>query len=144
MPSTLDGWISWALRLDRQWRQRESTKRTSVNPFAKQPLGLQGPAKPKAFHPSPSAVSSPPAPQSTPAQQKLPDVVPMEVDSGWRSVKPLVCFKCRKPGHKAVNCKSNVNINAMDYEALESHFRNILLEKEKENKADGQSEQNFQ
>jgi len=144
MPSTLDGWISWALRLDRQWRQRESTKRTSVNPFAKQPSGFQNPAKPKPFHSSPPAVSPPPAPQSTPAQQKLPDVVPMEVDSGWRSVKPLVCFKCRKPGHKAVNCKSNVNINAMDYEALESHFREILLEKEKEKKADGQSEQNFQ
>ena len=146
MPSTLDGWISWALRLDRQWRQRESTKRTSVNPFSKQSLSPQTPARPQAkpFHSSPSVSSPPPAPQSTPAQQKSSDVVPMEVDSGWKSVRPLVCFKCRKPGHKAVNCRSNVNINAMDYEEMKNHFREKILKEEEEKKAEGQSDQNFQ
>lgn len=146
MPSTLEGWISWALRLDRQWRQRESTKRTSVNPFAKQTFSSQTPARaqPKPFHSGPSALSPPPAPQSTQSQQKPSDVVPMEVDSGWKSVRPLVCFKCRKPGHKAIDCRSKVNINAMDYEALMDHFKGILLEKEEDKKAPEQSDKNFQ
>ncbi|KAF5324415.1 hypothetical protein D9619_011182 [Psilocybe cf. subviscida] len=144
MPSTLEGWISWALRLDRQWRQRESTKRTSVNPFSKQSLTPQSPAKPSS-HPSPSVASPPPASQSTNAQQKSSDVVPMEVDSGWKSVRPLVCFKCRKPGHKAVNCRSTTNINAMDHEEIKNHFREIILKEEEEKKkAEGQSDQNFQ
>jgi hypothetical protein len=142
MPSTLEGWISWALRLDRQWRQRESTKRTSVNPFSKQSLTPQTPAKPRPFHSSPPVTSLPPAPQNTQSQQKSSDIVPMEVDSGWRSVRPLVCFKCRKPGHKAVNCRSTVNINAMDHEEMMNHFKELILKEEEEKKE--QSEQNFQ
>jgi hypothetical protein len=147
MPSTLDGWISWALRLDRQWRQRESSKRTSVNPFSKQSLTPQISAKPqpRPFHQSPSATSPTPAFQNTQSQQKSSDVVPIEVDSGWRSVRPLVCFKCRKPGHKAANCRSTININAMDHEEMLNHFKGIILKEEEEkSKSEGQSEQNFQ
>ena len=27
MPTTLESWISWAIKLDRQWRQREANKK---------------------------------------------------------------------------------------------------------------------
>ena len=31
MPTTLEGWITWALKFDRQWRQREESKRLFIH-----------------------------------------------------------------------------------------------------------------
>ena len=127
MPTTLDGWITWAIKLDRQWRQREANKKS----FGLFPKPNSTPPKPKL----------PPAqPTQSPAQAtqsvKQPDVVPMEVDSGWKSVKPLICFKCRRTGHKANECGSNVNINSMDYDALKAYMKEEL-QKETEKHQEG-------
>ena len=138
MPTTLETWIAWATKLDRQEREREVEKKT-YNFFSKFPSSKPQPK------PSPSAPA--PLPTTTiqhqsPAPAKQPDVVPMEVDSGWRSVRPLICFKCRKPGHKAINCRSSVNINNMDHDSLKAYFKEEML-KEQAQEKDQASQKDF-
>lgn len=137
MPINLEGWISWACKLDRQWREREASKksfqslpRQSAPTTSSATFSFKQQPKPSStFTHASSSISN------LPAQQKQPDVVPMEVDSGWKSVRPpLICFKCRKPGHKAANCSSRVNINAMDHEALKAYYREEILKEETEKK----------
>jgi Retrotransposon gag protein len=129
MPSTLKDWISWSTKLDRQWRQREVKKKAAGNFNTTKPNNT--PRQTSNFAPfvnPPKAV--------TPSKE--PDVVPMEVDSGWRRVasKPIVCYKCRKPGHIAKHCVSSVDVNSMDYDALKAFIKEEL-DKEKEPKKEG-------
>jgi hypothetical protein len=102
MPSNLTEWIAWATKLDRQWRQREARKKVSNPPTISKTF--------KNF--SPSVKLTQPI--------KEPAVVPMEIDSGRKRLGPLICYKCRKPGHIAKNCQSNVDISVMDYEAIKA------------------------
>jgi len=102
MHSTLAGWMTWATKLDRQWRQREAKKKASNS------------------SPNPRPLKSIP-PQVKPHQiPKEPDVVPMEIDSGRKRYGPVICYKCRKTGHIARNCQSSVDISTMDYEAIKA------------------------
>ena len=135
MPKTLNGWISWATKLDRQWRQMEAFNKsasTSSSPFSKASSSHKPQSKPATPSPSPFASNQ----RSQVVQAKQPDVVPMEIDSGWKSVKPLICFKCRKPGHKAEHCRSTVNINAMNHEELKDFYGKLIKEEEKSKKED--------
>jgi hypothetical protein len=134
MPTDLDGWMTWAVKLDRQWRKGEEEKKL---------LGISFPkfAKPSSFVMAPqSQLPSVPAakPQAAPPA-KQSDVVPMEIDSGRRNKGPLVCFKCRKAGHIARNCQSRFNINSMDYEALKA-FMKEEIEKDKQVFEEGSGE----
>ena len=116
MPTTLEGWFDWAIKLDRQWRQREANKRT---------FGLcSKTTKPKTV--SPQQNSPPNTSVQTAQSTKQYEVTPMEVNSGWKTVKPLLCFKCRKPGHKANQCVSKMDINSMDFDAIKAHIKEEL------------------
>ena len=44
----------------------------------------------------------------------------MEIDSGKKRLGPLICYKCRRPGHIARNYHLSVNISVMDYEAIKA------------------------
>ena len=126
MPVTLKSWISWAIKLDRQWRQREANKK------------LLGQLSKTTSAPKPdrniSNSVTPSSSQQSASHSKQTDVVPMDIDSGWKSVRPLVCFKCRKPGHKAVHCRSQVNINSMDFEALKAYMKEEIQKEEDQTK----------
>jgi hypothetical protein len=103
MPAILAQWITWATKLDRQWRQREARKKVLNIPSS----------TPKPF-------KSPPPVVKTPQVFKEPDIVPMEIDSGKKRLGPLICYKCRRPGHIARNCQLSVDISVMDYEAIKA------------------------
>ena len=127
MPTTLESWISWAIKLDRQWRQREANKKL----LSQVPKATSLSSKPVKPISNPNPVSS--SHQSA-SHSKQTEVVPMEIDSGWKSVRPLVCFKCRKPGHKAVHCRSQVDINSMDFEALKAFMKEEIQKEEDQTK----------
>jgi hypothetical protein len=117
MPQTLDCWVLWATRLDRQWRKRETRRKAGgTSPIAKQLTRL-------------STSTSMPPPRS-PAVTQLPQVVPMEVDAGKKNFRSILCYKCRKTGHIARNCPSTVNINSMDFEELKSYMKEVIAKEE--------------
>lgn len=128
MPATLEEWISWAIKLDRQWRQRETTRKLLGHSYNK--LNTSSPKSSRTFE-NPGATLKP---AQIPQSLKQSDVTPMEVDSGWRSVRPLVCFKCRKPGHKAIDCKSTFNVNSMDFDNLKAFMKEEIRKEETEEK----------
>jgi hypothetical protein len=124
MPETLDDWVKEATALDRQWRQRQAEKKLKTS--TPKPTTTTKPISPLVrFTQTDAPIITPPPTQAF----KEPDVVPMEIDSGWKRVNPKICFKCRKPGHIARNCSSSVNINNMDYDTLKAHMK-AELEKE--------------
>ena len=130
MPTTLESWMSWAIKLNRQWRQREANKKL-LSPFpSKTASPSSKPVKP-VYNPNPASSS-----QQSASHSKQTEVVPMDIDSGWKSVRPLVCFKCRKPGHKAIHCRSQVDINSMDFEALKAFMKEEIQKEEGQTKKD--------
>jgi hypothetical protein len=110
MPKTLDEWFNWSTKLDRQWRQRESKKKSFNFSF---PQKQQVASKP-TFVSTPVTVPS----QTAVSTKKEPDIVPMEVDSGWKKVNPVICYKCRQRGHIAKNCKAAFDISVLDWDDL--------------------------
>ena len=125
MPTTLEEWISWAIKLDRQWRQREANKKAFGQSQTKSMVSTPKPTK--VF---PTIVPSVPTTQA-PAPVKQSDVTPMEVDSGWKTVRPLICFKCRKLEHKTNKCQSKFNINSMDFDTLKAFIKEELQQEKR-------------
>lgn len=119
MPITFEEWVQWAVRLDRQWRQREASKRTSGTTQK-----LVKPSTLSSTQPAPVHSPNPTLPSSG---GTMP--VAMDVDSN-RKKSQVMCFKCHKPGHIARNCRASIDINAMSYDALKEHFEGLLKDKE--------------
>lgn len=119
MPTTLKEWQDWAIKLDRQWRQRETAKKLAT--------ATQKPSKPTSpapiFKPF-TSTSAVPAVIPAPSQHQ-PQPVPMDIDSSRKSKAAVMCYKCRQLGHIARNCKATFDINAMSYDGLKEHFAGL-------------------
>ena len=116
-PTTLEKYMEVASKFDRKARRKKAKAKST--PF---------PSQHTSSH-SPSHLT----PKQT-APQPPPDVVPMEIDSSSKKpIKkpgPRLCFKCHQPGHIAKYCRSNFDINSMDYASIKAHFRKEIEEEE--------------
>lgn len=125
VPSTLEEWFAYANRFDLNWRQlQQLNKQESKTPTSTSITPKS--SKPSSFKPSiPNFPSSLPS-LNNPSPNQHPTSsfpVPMEVDS-TRGSREIVCFKCRRKGHKANQCTSSFNINNMTFEDLRAYFQN--------------------
>ena len=151
MPHTLKDWIAWACKLDRQWRNRQTKRRvrsgastaTSETTLPRNALTTpksttMGMAKSPA-----QVVPVKTAPQVAPRVPNFSAPVPMEVDAGWKTVRrpPLVCFKCRKPGHMAINCRSTVDVRFMGARELIAYAQSELDKQEETVQVDSPPQQ---
>jgi Ty3 transposon capsid-like protein/zinc knuckle protein len=119
MPEDLKGWKAWARKLDRQHRKFEAKTKLKTQPVAIKPIPQSQTPRTPAFIPKPRIESQ---------------FVPMDVDQArgrkgnQQEGRPsLICWKCRKPGHRAVECKEKFNVNSMTFEEI----RNMIMEEEK-------------
>jgi hypothetical protein len=148
MPTDLRGWTSWATKLDRQWRQRDAEKKQVAATSQKQVSTSVRPTSTRVNQSSPPPVRAIHlAPQASP---KEADVVPMEIDSGWKKIKSITCYRCRQPGHIARNCPGNVSINRVDYDSFKAQmFQDlekegyIIIKRELEKEASLSNKEDF-
>jgi hypothetical protein len=67
-------------------------------------------------------------PQIAAPAPKIDASVPMEVDAArQRRTLPLICFRCRQPGHRASECPRRFDVRAL-VESLEADEKQDLLE----------------
>ena len=124
MPTTLKGWQDWAIKLDRQWRQRDAAKKLAAAAQKPSKSYTPGPIfKPFTSTSAVAPVIIPAPPQPTTSLQPQP--VPMDIDSSRKSKAAVMCYKCRQLGHIARNCRATININAMSYDALREYFAGL-------------------
>ena len=110
MPETLNEWIHWATKLDRQWRQRETKKKTT-NILSAQRLTKSSTLTTKPLRPS---------------HTKQSEEVSMDIDAAKKNIRPIICYKCRQTGHIARNCQSKLDIKSMDYNAIKAYMKEEL------------------
>jgi hypothetical protein len=57
---------------------------------------------------------------------------PMDIDANKRARRPLVCYACNEPGHRASECPNKARIRAAEItDALKAVLPMLLIEKEK-------------
>jgi len=139
VPDTLDDWVSEALKHDRQQRMLKQRAKFMMPSFQGSTTRHSSSNPSHNSTPTPRQAAPPPPVRSQASPPSSSDVVPMEVDSGWKRIGQKVCYKCRKPGHFARDCKSKLDINALDYDGLKGHFQ-----KEIEQEAQAKEAQDFQ
>jgi hypothetical protein len=109
VPGSVDKWYHQAMRLDRQWRRARQEAHNRMTNSARTGA-TNNTTQPR---PNWGQFSKPAAPTTTAAPAKDPNA--MDVDRQRRPQQsqgqsqqrpPLICFKCRKPGHLARNCRS--------------------------------------
>ncbi|KAG6892023.1 hypothetical protein C0993_005140, partial [Termitomyces sp. T159_Od127] len=71
-----------------------------------------------------------PAP-ATPALRPLPPGIPMDVDAAWQHhATPLLCQRCKKPGHFARHCPLGLEVRYLSTMKQEELFLQLLAAKD--------------
>ena len=125
IPETIDGWYQQAMRLDRQWRwaKKEAEYYSKMMQSTKvQPCDDQG-----HYNPKPSASN-----ETAAAPAKAPDAMDKNRRHGPPGEKrpPLICFKCRKPGHMVRNCRQKLDVRNMTYDEIVAYAKDFLEKKD--------------
>ncbi|GLB43461.1 putative retrotransposable element tf2 155 kda protein type 1-like [Lyophyllum shimeji] len=79
------------------------------------------------FRPAPVAAA--PAAPTAPVSRSIPSGVPMDIDlSRQRSGTPIICRRCKKPGHIAHNCPDQFDIRSMTTDEHEDWVMGLLAD----------------
>jgi hypothetical protein len=112
MPKTLEDWMKWAEKFDRQWRQREQDRSRHWEQSNPRPAA---PIQPKPF----SAGAA--LPGVTPGMG-----APMDIGRSQRkgiNTKNDVCYKCHQKGHFARNCPARYDVRTMTIEEIMAAYQ---------------------
>jgi hypothetical protein len=120
MPTTLEEWYEWAMKLDWQYRQEQAesrllhTQTSSSSKFGKLSGRSQGKAQEPKAQPPATAVTLPSVPNN-------PNIASdaMDVDRAGRRA-PIKCYTCGKPGHTSRNCTDKRQIREVTTEEEEN------------------------
>lgn len=133
-PVTIKQWYDRARIVDRQWRQAKAEERLfSGTSHPKQAQAstsapqAQGNRNFVWNRTQPQQAQAPPvrtAPANPPPAR---DPNAMDVDRSQRG--PPVCYKCRKPGHRAFECRSRLDVRNMTYDDIMNHAKQYFEEK---------------
>jgi hypothetical protein len=136
-PTTIEQWYAKAMRMDRQWRQVKAEERlyasggTREKTTATKNTGAASAANSTSI-PKPSNFrfgqsGSKPIMIGQGASTGPRDPNAMEVDRSQKG--PLICYKCRGHGHIARDCKSRMDVRAMDYAQIMEYAKEELEKK---------------
>ncbi|GLB34317.1 hypothetical protein LshimejAT787_0112010 [Lyophyllum shimeji] len=111
-------WIDAARLVDYNTRAHQDFRSAVTKPRTAPAPVVRNPGAPAVFRalpaPSPRPVAATPPAPTVPASRPLPSGVPMDIDlSCQRSGTPIICRRCKKPGHIARNCPEQFDIRSM-------------------------------
>ncbi|GLB38036.1 hypothetical protein LshimejAT787_0410870 [Lyophyllum shimeji] len=119
--------VDYNTRANQDFRSAVTKPRTAPAPVAR---NLGAPAVFRAPPtPPPRPVAAVPSAPPAPASRSLPSGVPMDVDlSRQRSGTPIICRRCKKPGHIARNCPDQFDIRSMTTEERDDWVMGLLAD----------------
>ncbi|GLB43148.1 putative retrotransposable element tf2 155 kda protein type 1-like [Lyophyllum shimeji] len=119
--------VDYNTRANQDFRSAVTKPRTAPAPVARNP---GAPAVFRALPaPPPRPVAAVPSAPPAPASRSLPSGVPMDIDlSRQRSGTPIICRRCKKPGHIARNCPDQFDIRSMTTEERDDWVMGLLAD----------------
>ncbi|GLB33349.1 putative retrotransposable element tf2 155 kda protein type 1-like [Lyophyllum shimeji] len=118
--------VDYNNRANQDFRSAVTKTRTALAPAVRNPATPAFRALPA---PPPRPVAAAPSAPTAPASRSLPPGVPMDIDlSRQRSGTPIICRRCKKPGHIARNCPDQFDIRSMTTEERDNWVMGLLAD----------------
>ncbi|GLB39295.1 hypothetical protein LshimejAT787_0604570 [Lyophyllum shimeji] len=118
--------VDYNTRANQDFRSAVTKTRTAPAPVVRNPGTPAFRALPA---PPPRPVAAAPSAPTAPASHSLPPGVPMDIDlSRQRSGTPIICHRCKKPGHIARNCPEQFDIRSMTTEERDDWVMGLLAD----------------
>ncbi|GLB44521.1 putative retrotransposable element tf2 155 kda protein type 1-like [Lyophyllum shimeji] len=126
-------WIDAARLVDYNTRAHQDFRSAVTKPRTAPAPAARNPGAPAVFRalpaPPPRPVAAAPSAPTAPASRPLPSGVPMDIDlSRQRSGTPIICRRCKKPGHIARNCPDQFDIRSMTTEERDDWVMGLLAD----------------
>ncbi|GLB43850.1 putative chromo (CHRromatin Organisation MOdifier) domain containing protein [Lyophyllum shimeji] len=126
-------WIDAARLVDYNTRAHQDFRSAVTKPRTAPAPAVRNPGAPAVFHalpaPPPRPVAAAPSAPTAPASRPLPSGVPMDIDlSRQHSGTPIICRRCKKPGHIARNCPDQFDIRSMTTEERDDWVMGLLAD----------------
>ncbi|GLB44698.1 putative retrotransposable element tf2 155 kda protein type 1-like [Lyophyllum shimeji] len=126
-------WIDAARLVDYNTRAHQDFRSAVTKPRTAPAPAARNPGAPAVFRalpaPPPRPVAAAPSAPTAPASRPLPSGVPMDIDlSRQRSGTPIICRRCKNPGHIARNCPDQFDIRSMTTEERDDWVMGLLAD----------------
>ncbi|GLB45800.1 putative zinc ion binding [Lyophyllum shimeji] len=118
--------VDYNTRTNQDFRSAVTKARTAPAPAVRNPGTPAFRALPA---PPPHPVAAAPSAPTGPPSRSLPPGVPMDIDlSRQCSGTPIICRRCKKPGHIACNCPDQFDIRSMTTEERNDWVMGLLAD----------------